>query len=108
MDSSYGGTVAGGTTVIVISGIIYKIYKTINNHSINITCCGRKFSASVNIQDIPAKTESSRSSLRSTSSNHILEISDELKHRTDKYARRIQAAYRRYSSQKRLLAKVIA
>jgi len=102
MDNSYGGTVAGGTTVIIIFGILYKIYKTINNHSINIMCCGRKFSASVNIQDIPAKPDDART----TSSHRIVDISDELKHKPDKYVRRIQAAYRSYSSRKRLLAKV--
>lgn len=106
MDNSYGGTVAGGTTVIIIFGILYKIYKAINNHSINITCCGRKFSASVNIQDIPVKSDSTRNTLRSTSSNHIVDISDELKHKADKYARLIQAAYRSYSSRKRLLGNV--
>ena len=100
MDSSYSGSLAGGTTVVIMTGILYKIYNTINNRQIKIMCCGRKFSASVEIGKTKHHSEKTRSS--SLSNDSIIDLADEIKKKEYKYASRIQAAYRGHLTRRRI------
>ena len=113
MDASYSGSLAGGTTVVVVGGILYKIYNTINNRKIKIMCCGRKFSASVEIRktsrhsdkdsDKDSDKHNDKNDTPSSSSNDsIVDLVDEIKKKENKYAIRIQAAYRGYSARRRI------
>lgn len=103
MDTSYSGSLAGGTTVVFISGILYKIYTTINNRKIKIMCCGRKFSASVEIGKTRHHADKQDKSTPSSSSNEsIVDVADERKKNEHKYARRIQAAYRGHLTRRRI------
>lgn len=76
---------------MIISGILYKLYKAANHRNVRIMCCGKKFSASIDI----GYSQSSPSS----SQHEIVNVKE---NRESYYATKIQAAYRGYSSRRRL------
>jgi len=53
MDSYASGGI--GATAVIVMGIIYRIYLSINHHRIRSTCCGREVSASIDIEDTTPK-----------------------------------------------------
>jgi hypothetical protein len=77
-------------------------------------CCGRKFSASVEIRKTsrhPDKDSDKHSDKHpdknndtpsSSSNDSIVDLVDEIKKKENKYAIRIQAAYRGYSARRRI------
>jgi len=91
MDGTSGGLL-GSTTTVIVLGIIYKIYKAINHKSININLCGKKWSASIDIDD---KTEETNINIPKDKEEDY----DENKHM---YATKIQNAYKRYKSRRKL------
>lgn len=53
MDSYASGGI--GATAVIVMGIIYRIYLSINHHRVRSTCCGREVSASIDIEDTTPK-----------------------------------------------------
>lgn len=56
MDSYASGGI--GATVVVVLGILYRIYLTVNHHRVRSTCCGRAIEASIDIEDTTPKKDS--------------------------------------------------
>lgn len=80
---------------MIISGILYKLYKAANHRNVRIVCCGKKFSASIDI----GYSQSSQSS----SQHEIVDVDhSSRKNKESYYATKIQAAYRGYSSRRRI------
>ena len=54
MDLSSSWTQAGITSsILFLSGVLYKIFKAINNKQCHSRCCNRDFDASIEVNDIP-------------------------------------------------------
>jgi len=92
------GGIIGGVSVVVIGGIIYKIYKAVNHKSIKIKLCGRRLSASIDIED----NKETNSNITNDSSHNLKndlnnDSSYDLKYDLKNIsARKIQLAYRKY------------
>ena len=80
---------------MIISGILYKLYKAANHRNVRIVCCGKKFSASIDI--------GYNSPSPSSSQHQIIDVEESSRKRNESYyATKIQAAYRGYYSRRRL------
>jgi hypothetical protein len=38
-----------GASIVIVLGILYRIFNTVNHHRVRSECCGKYFSASVDI-----------------------------------------------------------
>jgi hypothetical protein len=100
---------------MIIGGILYKVYKVVNHHTIRIACCGKKWSASIDIDDTepkdtepkdtdPKDTEPKDTEPKDTNPEDA-DPERPIHKRREKLqqiketvsARRIQAAYRKYA-----------
>jgi hypothetical protein len=89
--------IIGGVSVVVIGGIIYKIYKAVNHKSIKIKLCGRRLSASIDIEDKETNSnitnDSSHNLKNDLNNDSSYDLKNDLKNIS---ARKIQLAYRKY------------
>lgn len=53
MDNFTSGGV--GASVVVVLGVLYKIYTAINHRHIRSRCCGKEFDASIDVDDSTPK-----------------------------------------------------
>jgi len=48
-----------GASIVIILGILYRIFNTVNHRRMRSECCGKYFSASVDIEETTPKSSSS-------------------------------------------------
>jgi hypothetical protein len=48
-----------GASLVIVLGIAYKIFNTINHHRLRSECCNLRFSASIDVEETTPKSSSS-------------------------------------------------